>query len=258
MGIVGEVFGDVVDGITGQTAADAAKRSGYQQADQFNKIYDLYKPVADAGRAQLEPLSAGATAAGYGQNIGDILNSGALQPMIQDRQNAATSYMAAHGLRRSGAAVREAANIPSDLAMQIENELNRRRQSIAGIGQTGNAGASGALEGIGSSLAGGTLGQAQAQSQGIGNILQLGGMAAASLSDARLKEDVVQVGNMGGLAVVDWNWNQLAADKFGLKGRSSGFIAQDVMDLYPHHVRQKGGFLAIDYDGLLSEINHAH
>ncbi len=164
---------DLAKSFTGSKQSDAAQEAAGIQAGQYQQIIDMQKPFVDAGVAQLDPLADSATAQGYGQNIGDLLNGGALAPLIKERQDAATNYFAARGLRRSGAAGREAANIPTDLSMQIESELNRRRQSLAGVGQSGVNSSSGALEGIGASLAGGQLGAAQASTNGVNNMIKI-------------------------------------------------------------------------------------
>lgn len=164
----------------GVRAQKAADKSAAQQQAQFDKIISLYQPSVDAATRQYPFLEESATAEGYGNNIGDILKGGSLDPLIKDRQDAATNYMAARGLRRSGAAVREAANIPTDLAMQVEQELTRRRQSLAGQGQTGMAQTSNALNGIGMAQAGATLGGQQIQAQNRNNALGLiGGILGA-------------------------------------------------------------------------------
>lgn len=136
MGLFGGLFEDsakdAFNSFTGKSGADSAKEAAEIQAAQQQKVYELFQPYAEAGKAQLPRLATDATVQGYGNNIGDILNGGALNPLIKERQDAATAYMSARGLRRSGSAVREAANIPAGLSMQIEAELNRRRQSLVG------------------------------------------------------------------------------------------------------------------------------
>jgi hypothetical protein len=250
--------GGYFDAFSGKTGAEASKEAAQLQAEQFQKIYDLYKPFTEAGIAQLPQLAKDATAQGYGQNIGDILNTGALDPLIKQRQDAATNYFASRGLRRAGVAGKTAAQIPADLSMQIEQELERRRQSIAGLGQTGSQGSAGALQGIGSALAGGQLGAAQSSAQGAQNVVGIIAALASAFSDERLKEDIEPIGELGGLTVVRWSWNKLANIVTGLVGESKGFIAQEVADLYPQHVYQRSGFMTVDYDGLLEEIRHAH
>ena len=166
--------------ITGKTGERAAKEAAQTQVDLQQQIIDLQRPFAEAGTAQLGPLSGSATTEGFGQNIGDIMRGDGFGSMLEERQRASQAALSGAGLRRSGAAATEAANLPTDLAFQIEAELNRRRQSLAGIGQTGVAGQSQALGNIGQAQAGGILGGAQARAQGVGNILDIGGKIAGA------------------------------------------------------------------------------
>lgn len=175
---VAGAIGDLWNGITGKTGADAALDAGRIQAAQQDKIIKLFQPFADAGTAMLPQYVSDSSVQGYGKNIGDIINSGALNSLIQQRQDAATSYMAARGLRRSGDAVRQAANIPADLTMQLEQELARRRAGVVNTGVGGIQGAASGLEGVGQALAAGKLGAAQAQAQGFQNLLSIGGILA--------------------------------------------------------------------------------
>jgi hypothetical protein len=205
------IVGGYVSSRNADKAADASRDAAKMQADYGQKVLDLYKPYVDAGANQLPELENSATLGGYGNTLSQILGiaktpgpsgvgssigsilspnrqtSGGnfLQPLIDARQQAATSYFAARGLRRSGAAGKAAADIPTDLALQIESELNRRRQAIAGAGQTGVQGSAGTLTGIGEALAAGRLGVAQAQAQGaqgIANSVGSGISAYANLS----------------------------------------------------------------------------
>jgi hypothetical protein len=248
-------IGDTIKGFSGQTGAEAALASSQLQAGLAREQMELFRPMVEAGIAQIPELARGATAEGFGQNIGQILQGGALDPLIAERQRAAEATLSARGLRRSGAAAQAAADIPADLALQVEQELTRRRQSIAGQGQTG-AGAQAQLgQNVGAILSQGQLGAAQAQAQGSQNIASLAGTLFQAFSDVRLKENIKNVGELGGLNVVSWTWNK-AANDMGLEGESVGFIAQDVQKLYPQHTSFRDGLLTIDYDGLLQEVKH--
>jgi hypothetical protein len=167
-------MGGFLGSLTGSNGRKAAKKAAAVQAQQFQQIMGMYKPIADAGTAQIASLTSDATAQGFGSNIGDILGGGALDELIRERQDAATGYMAARGLRRSGAAAQQAADIPAELAMQIEGELNRRRQALYAGGAAGVNGMAGGAEGVGAAKASGYYGAAQAGAQGAQNILGIG------------------------------------------------------------------------------------
>lgn len=242
--------------ITGQNGADAAMDAANMQAAQFQKVFDLYRPIVEAGQQQLAPLAQSATVSGFSNNIGDILSSGQFGALRQQRQRAATQQFAQTGLRRAGAAGARAADIDTDLALQIESELNRRRQSILSGGQTGIGGASGALQGIGSSLAGGQLGAAQSQAQGTQNMMAIGGALMAAFSDRRLKKNARKIGKIGKADVFAWDWNDLA-NEIGLDGDSVGLMADQIKKLHPECVITVGGFDMIDYPRALEELRNA-
>ncbi len=78
----------------------------------------------------------------------------------------------------------------------------------------------------------------------------LSAAGTAMPSDIRLKTNIKRLNVIAGLDFVSWTWNGL----LGLTGKSCGFIAQQVQALFPQYVGEIDGYLAIDYDGLLTEI----
>ena len=246
----------MIDDLTGKSGAEAALYAADLQAKQFQKLYDLYKPIVEAGQQQLGPLAQSATVQGFGNNIGDILNSDSFSALRDQRQKTATQQLSQAGLRRSGYAGKAAANIDTDLALQIESELNRRRQAILSGGQTGINGAGGALQGIGSSLAGGQLGAAQSNAQGSQNLMAIGGALLAAFSDPRLKKNAKKIGKIGKANVYQWTWNELA-NECGLSGESVGLMANEIKELHPATVINIGGFDMIDYPAAIQELKNA-
>lgn len=251
---VSSLFGN----ISGQKAGKAIDKSTNQQVQYLNRILDMNRPFVDASVAQLAPMAEDATVSGFGENIGDILNSGSFDMLRQQRQRSATQAFANAGLRRAGAAGRGAADIDTDLAMMIEQELNRRRSGLLGAGQNAMASSAGALGNIGSTLASGTLGKAEAKAGGFENIMKIGGSLLSSIfSDARLKTNAVKIGKIGPLDVWEWDWNDLA-EEIGFTGSSTGFMAHEVMKTHPHRVIQAGELLKIDHEGLLEDLRNAY
>ena len=251
-------IGDTIKGFTGQTGAEAALTAAELQAEEARASREMFRPIVEAGIEQIPALARGATAEGFGQNIGDILSGGALDPLIAQRQRSSEAALSKAGLRRSGAAASEAARIPADLSLQIENELNRRRQSIAGQGQTGAGASAGISSQIGRALAGGQLGAAQSQAQGAQNTAGLIGTLFSAFSDMSLKTDVNVIDDFGGAEVISWEWNDLAYEKYGFKGRSTGFNANKIQKSHPHHVTKSAdGTLMINYTDLLEELKGA-
>jgi len=98
------------------------------------------------------------------------------------------------------------------------------------------------------SLGGAALG---GMTGGATTALQAGAAGAfGTPSDIRLKDNLVEIGELGPLKVFEWDWN----GKLGLKGKSKGFIAQQVQKLFPQFVIEKSGYLHIKYDELLEAI----
>lgn len=248
------------------------------------------QPYADQGQQFLQPQAQGATLAGFGQNMGDIYNSPALQPMIDERMRDATSYMASQGLSRSGGAVQAAADIPAELAMQLEQMLYGRgtnqletgynaSQNLAGLGQGDAANIANLYGNQGSAQASGILGKQQARQAGFSNIVGAGsgalsGLGAAGVggggmltglmsafSDIRLKENIVPLCKIGGLTFCEWDWKGDIAeflDENGFTNINKGFIAQEVAEKYPQHSGEMHGYLTIDYASLMEEIECLH
>lgn len=246
--------GDLIDDFSGKSGQEAAERAAQSQLGFHRESREMFRPIVEAGIAQLPALAESATAGGFGKNIGDILSGGSLDPLIQKRQQAADQQMASRGLRRSGGAIQQAANIPTDLAMQIEGELNRRRQSLAGQGQQGAGSSSSINTMMGDALAGSALAGQQATAQGSSNAMGLIRGLMSMFSDVRLKDNIRNIGEHDGLAVIEWTWNREAQIRYGLTGISTGFIAQEVAVKRPECVGSKDGFLTIDYKKLLGEV----
>lgn len=98
-------------------------------------IYGSQRAMADAGIAVIPELEAGTSAAGMDSGIGSILaNSSALSGA---GTSSAGDYLSSVGLGGRTAAAAEAGRMTDADAFAIEDELNRRRQGLAGIGMTG-------------------------------------------------------------------------------------------------------------------------
>lgn len=227
-------------------------------------------PFQEAGLQALPQLQQGATLQGFGQNIGDIFSSGALDPLVAERQRAATGALSQAGLTRSGQAGRTAAEIPAELAFSLENLLQGRQRELVGIGQ----GAAGQIAQMtqadalniaqllgetGQIQAQAGLGIAQAQAAGSQNLISLltAGTTAFGASDSRFKTNIERVCEIGGLTLYRWDWVTGVEDLVGddLIMLTTGFIAQDVEELYPEFTGEYNGLMTIDYDGLLKELN---
>lgn len=98
--------------------------------------HDLLSPFLNAGTSALGNVAEGQTIDGLDQRLAQIMGSGSFESLRDERGRAVNSHLAANGLRRSGTGIEAAANIPTDLAFEIENMLNGRSTNLANTGFT--------------------------------------------------------------------------------------------------------------------------
>ena len=96
-----------------------------------------------------------------------------------------------------------------------------------------------------SAQAAGTVGAANAQSQGSQNLISLAG-AIYGASDKRLKSNIKKVGVVNGHNIYTWTWNKLAK-ALGLSGDARGVLADEVLLTHPRAVTASDGFLMVNY-----------
>lgn len=172
----------------------------------------------------------------------------------------------ATGQLRSGAPKRAIADTTTQLAnqallqsfgqAQARDDYSRAMnlqgiQGLAGLGTNQNA-IAGTIQGIGTTQAQGTIGQAQTQAGAQNNLINtlLGvGQLAASFSDIRLKTNIRYLGDNAGFSWYRWTWNEKAAE-LGLEGDQVGVLAHQVFDEYPDAISVERGYLKVDYDRL--------
>jgi hypothetical protein len=203
MGFLSDTFNSVSEGLgfSTQSQQDAIKdaskatQAGMQKGvDYIQNNQDQYRgqiqPYADQGGQFLQPQAQGATLQGFGQNMNDMYNSNALQPMIDERMRDANSYMSSQGLSRSGGAAQAAADIPAEMMMQLEQMLYGRgsnmldtgynaNQNLAQFGQQDATNIANLYSGQGAAESSGILGKQQARQAGFENIANTGMTLAA-------------------------------------------------------------------------------
>lgn len=184
--------------------------------------------------------------------------------IVEERRKEAQDALSRAGLTRSGSAAMAAAEIPIEVATQIENLLYGRQQQLAGSGQNAavqqggfgaqTAGRIGDLQGqIGAALGQGALGQAQIRAQATQNLVNIAGtIASAYFSDPRLKTNMQPIGQIGDLTLYEWDWIEGLPQ--GIGKMAIGFSADEVAAKYPHHVREVAGFKMIDYHALNKQL----
>ena len=248
-------------------AAEIANQGAQQGIDELRRQFDVtqanIQPFVDAGAGALPLVQEGTTAEGLDARLGRIFDTDIFGSLVDERERAARGQLAAGGLTRSGTALEEIANIPTQLGLALEDLLTGRATGLAGSGQNAAAGLgalgaqnSGSIANLfeqqGQNTASGILGKAQAQSAGLGQVLKLA--SGIFFSDPRLKENVESIGAIGNLTLVQWDWKDFCKDTIIEDCYTIGFMADEVEAKYPHHVGEFGGWKALNYPALLDEL----
>jgi len=262
MGFVSDLWEDV----TGQTAADASRESAGIQAAGVER--GIEERRLSAGRAQefLSPFQqlgeSGIEQAGFltdPQAQFDFLQQNPLfQQALQQAQTGTQNIAAARGRLSAGDTLQQLSQNVLLSAAPLISEQKRSISDLLNIG-TGIAGGRANIEtGAGVDVtdlitsgaateAAGTVGAAQARTQGSQNLLQAGLLAGAIASDKRLKENIKKIASVNGYNIYSWAWNAIAKT-FGLTGNSFGVIAQEVMQIKPEAVVYEDGILKVNYE----------
>ncbi|MEW8288242.1 MAG: tail fiber domain-containing protein [Candidatus Thiodiazotropha endolucinida] len=294
-------------GLFGSSGNKAAKRAAEAQVkstqlgvDELRRQFDTTQgnlsPFINAGQGVVGDVTGAGTVGGLNERLAAIMGSDMFGALIEERERAVQNQLARSGMRRSGLALREAADIPTGLALAVEQALYGRQAGLMGSGQNAAAG----LGALGASNSGNIanlfsqMGQSQsnailqgqqANAQRGANLLA-GGLAGAniaaglsgatagtiaggaglgtlaaslfSFSDERMKKNMQPLGEINGLTLYQWEWKD---DYKGMtyKGQEGtdmtiGFNAQEVERKYPEYVREINGFKAINYTGLIQEL----
>lgn len=109
--------------------------------------------------------------------------------------------------------------------------------------------------GQGNAQAGGTVGSAAGQREGVGAAIPVIGNVLGSLfSDERLKDNITPLAD-GHVGLFAWTWKHIKEIPEQLRGAwSIGVIAQEVQQKFPECVVEQNGFLAVDYSKLSQEV----
>ena len=229
----------------GSRAADAANKQTQLGIDRLN-------PFEQAGAGQLPGLVEGATIGGLDSRLAEIFNSDTFGSLVDDRTRGVQSQLAAGGLTRSGAGVESIANVGSELGLQLEQLLTGRSSSLAGQGLGAAGGIANLFQNKGENTSSGILADAQAKSAFGSQLAKVAG--GIFFSDERLKENIVELGVIGDLSVVEWDWIPQAEGTVINDCPNVGFIAQEVQAKHPEFVGEQSGWLFVDYEGLMGKL----
>lgn len=274
MGFISDAFGKGDVGSAGGRGAVQEQQFNQQAIDEISRQFGItqknLKPFLKAGQRALPGVIEGTTIGGLDERLRDIFSSETFGGVFDEAQRAQQGQLAAGGLTRSGTALEAAGRLPVDIGLQIENLLSGRQTNLAGAGQNAaaNLGSFGAqssgniaelLQGSGQAGSAGILTDAQTSAAGGQNILN----AAATIgsiffSDPNLKENVEQIGQIGKLPLVQWDWLPEAKTiSLIAEGMTIGFLTTDVKQHFPQHVYTYCGFDCIDYPNLLEDLQRA-
>jgi len=255
MGIIGDTF----QAITGQGGKNAARRSANIQAAAGEQAIERARQGADEAQGFLSPFqevidrSAGASSfLGDSQAQFDFLQDNPLFLSAGD-----TLQQLANNVLLTSAPLIDRQRQDVGNLLNMGTDLARTQGNIA-LSEAANAG--NLMTDIGAVRGAGEVGQANALSQGVNNMFNIGATAyglanpapaAVAKSDVRLKENVTNIGRRDGHNWYQWDWNAEAGTLFGLYGRSEGVIAQEVVKAAPKAVHTDGdGFMSVDYNKL--------
>lgn len=260
-----------------------------EQRRQFDETRDMLMPFINSGSGMLGSLESGATLGGFASNLDAIMNSAELDPLRAKRMEAINSQFGKAGMLNSSARAGAVAGDMTDFSLAIENLLSGRQQNLANTGLTagtslggfganaagnisnlhqaaGQAQASGILGaqqaragmfdqifGLGAGAAGGALMGGAGMMGGLG----AGGGAALGLlfSDSRLKTNIEATGTVGPLTIYTWDWIPEVAALGVEIPMTTGFLAEEVEQIFPEHVHPIGRFKAVDYESVLKKLD---
>jgi hypothetical protein len=196
-------------------------------------------------------VPGGASAESVTQAIESSPIYGALLGDIGQQEEAILRNQSATGaLRSSGTEQMLAENQRVNRAKAFTGAL-QGIQGLASVPSNASQIAQG-MSNIGMTQAQGVQGAEQArqvaQQQGMGNLLGLGQLglgAVAAFCDPRLKSNPVKIGEIGGVQIYEWDWNE-EAKKLGLTGKGKGPMADEIKKLWPDRVTTKHGYLYVE------------
>lgn len=266
---------DIVGGLTGRTAAEAATAAGQTTLQGTREGIAATERATEQGLGFLEPFSglgqAGLEQASFltdPQAQFEFLQSNPLfQSALENANRQTQNVAAARGRLSAGDTLQQlsenvllsASPLIAGQKQSIGDLLNfgsgiAQSQANTAIGQGTNI--ANLITGGAQAQAAGQIGAANAQQQGLQNLLSLGGtVGAAALSDKRLKSSIKKVGEENGHNIYTWTWNSLAK-KLGLSGDAKGVLANEVLETHPEAVTANGGFLMVNYE--MIGVPHAY
>lgn len=257
----------------GSEAGDFQIDFNQQAIDEVRKQLGITQeniaPFLDAGTGALPDVIQGTSAQGLDTRLAEIFNTDIFGSLVEERGRAVQNQLAAGGLTRSGGGLLEAARVPTDIGLALEQLLSGRSTNLAGSGQNaalglGSLGANSSniiselLQSSGKAGSSGIITDAQSQAQASQNILNTAIAAGTFFSDPALKMNAEEIGKINDLTVYQWDWVKEVRGSIIQESMGIGFMADEVQEKYPEYVGNYGGFKLIKYTELLSTLENAN
>ncbi len=177
IGVAGSLASSFLGG-GGDAAQEAAAAQAAAKQQAIETLQRNLAPFRDAGTAALPGLQAASSLQGIDQRLGDIFGGGTFRNLVDERTRAVEGRDAASGNLRSGAGLLAAAQVPTDIGLQLEQLGQGRLSQLSGIGlqAAGNlgGGVAGLQAGIGQDIGSGILTDQQAKAANIQNAFGTG------------------------------------------------------------------------------------
>ena len=236
-GPIDQLGGFIEGDLLGGNAADAAEEAARLQAEAGRNALQLNRDQFDQTRGDLSPFREFGTA-GISNLQGAIkdpsarvLNNPFFTALAEQQEQRTLASAAARGKVGSGGTGDDLQRNLLLLGNQFAQQDISNLQTGA-FGQQSAASQGGILGNIANAQASGQIGAANAQQQGISNILGIGALA---FSDIRLKENVKFSHVENGIRLYNWDWNEAAKGIVGNQ-KTSGPIAQELKKTHPELV----------------------
>lgn len=233
------------------------------QADALTGGQALFDPFLQAGTGALPAVQQGSTVQGLDQILAEIFAGDSFKALRDERMLGLEGALGAGGLTRSGTAIEEAVNLPTELGFMIEQMLFGRNQGLADVGLSSAFSIADLMSQSAEATASGILGVEERRAnesaqRSSNNSDVLGAVIGGIFSDPSLKENIRELGKIGPLTLCEWDWKPEFKGTYTDQCPTMGFLSTDVRDHFPEYVGEFGGYDIIDYKGLIKELESCH
>jgi hypothetical protein len=259
--------------LQGANTTAQAQREALNYLKEVNAVPQQFKEGALKGLGGLYGLEGGT---GSQQDLIDRAISSPLYQSIMGGQKfgeeAILRNASMTGGFRSGNVQANLYDYNTQLANQaLLQSYNQQLQGLTGLAglQTNENAIAQQTSEIGKTLGLGQIAAGQAEQVGnqqlINNTMGWANLginaygAGVNFSDRRLKNNLEKIGEVNGHNWYMWDWN-IVANKMGLKGKSEGVLADELVKTHPECIGIRHGFMIVDYIKLgifPKEVGHA-